>query len=250
MIRSKAFRPKAISLCAASLVAAFGAAPVTAQSSFSLPAGCDAYVTVQKRACTVSHLFRCDGDPAGHQRRVDLNESGLTYMGLIDAETQWIESFHGSTDETTTLAPNPTDPASFTELLATRRDAMDFQTQSDMYGLTRYVGEDRLTGVTVKIDGVTLQQTEFDMVVTDQAGEVVWEITGNEYIHPEWRTFLSGVRTFTTPDDTVTEDGSPMEFIFPGEDGFLSSVPRYECDVVTSQNTADLAVVPVSLKRN
>lgn len=253
MMRSTEFCPKAMTARAGIIALACiggGALPAAAQMSFALPAGCEAYVTVQKRACTVSHLFRCDGDPEGHQRRVDLNESGLTYMGVIDAETQWIESFQGSSGETTTLAANPTDPASFTDLLASGRDGMDFQTQSDMYGLTRYVGEDRLTGVMVDIDGVTLQQTAFDMVVTDQAGEEVWRITGNEYIHPKWRTFLSGVRTFTTPDDAVTEDGTPMEFIFPGEDGFLSSLPHYECDVVTSQNTADLAVLPVSLKRN
>jgi hypothetical protein len=222
---------------------------VMAQGGFSLPAFCTAYVTVQKADCSISHLFRCEGDPDGHQRRVDLDEGGLTYLGVIDSETQWIESFHALTGETTYLAPDPADPANFTELLANGRDGLDFQTSSDLYGLTRYLGEDRLTGETVIIDGVTLQVTEFQMTVTDAAGNLIWEIAGNEFIHPEWRTFLSGVRTFSTKDDSVTEDGTPVEFIFPGEPGFLGSTPRHGCGVVMSGLRADVPVVPVSLER-
>jgi hypothetical protein len=223
--------------------------PVLAQGGFSLPAGCEAYVTVQKADCTVTHLFRCEGDPEGHQRRVDLNESALTYMGVIDSETQWIESFHASSGDTTYLAPDAADPASLTELIETGRDGLDFQTMSGMYGLTRYVGEDRLTGETVVIDGVELLRTAFYMVVYDQFGGVVWEISGNEYIHPEWRTFLSGTRTFSTPDEEVVQDGTPVEFIFPGEPGFLGSTPRHGCGVMMSGLGAEAPWGPVVVER-
>ncbi len=206
-----------------------------AQGGFSLPAGCTAYVTVQKADCSVSHLFRCEADPEGYQRRVDLNETGLAYLGVIDSETQWIESFHAADSYTTYLAPGAADPASLTELMATGRDGLDFQTVSDLFGLTRYAGEDRLTGETVVIDGVSLQRTAFNMTVFDQAGQAIWEIEGNEFIHPEWRTFLSGTRTFTTPEEVVTEDGTPVEFIFPGEPGFLESKPRFGCAPVMSK---------------
>jgi hypothetical protein len=230
-------------------VLALSGGPALAQGQFSLPAGCTAYVTVQKADCTISHLFTCEADPEGHQRRVDLSEVGLTYMGVIDSQTQWVESFHASTGETTTLAPGAADPADFDALVETGRDGLDFQTMSDMFGLTRYAGEDRLTGRSVEIDGVTLLETAFNMVVTDQSGNVIWEIEGNEFIHPEWRTFLSGVRTFTTPDDSVTEDGTPVEFIFPGEPGFLGSTPRHGCGVMMSGLEAESLAVPVVLER-
>ena len=224
-------------------------APVMAQTGFSLPAGCTAYVTVQKSDCTVSHLFRCEGDPEGYQRRVDLSEGGLTYLGVIDSETQWIESFHATSGDTTTLVPGAADPASFSTLLETGLDTFDFETASAMYGLTRYVGQDRLTGETVVIDGVTLQRTEFALTVYDQSGGVVWEIAGNEFIHPEWRTFLSGTRTFTTAEEEVSEDGTPVEFIFPGEPGFLGSTPRHGCGVMMSGLEAESLPVPVVLER-
>jgi hypothetical protein len=44
------------------------ARPAAAQT-FAVPQGCDAYLTVQKRGCTVTHHFTCTADPAGHQRR-------------------------------------------------------------------------------------------------------------------------------------------------------------------------------------
>jgi hypothetical protein len=226
------------------------AAPLAAQTSFSMPQGCEAYVTIQKRSCSVSHLFRCEMDPEGHQRRVDLDQDGLTYMGLIDSETQWIESYYPFTGETATLVPSPADPANFTELLATGRDGMDFQTQSDLFGLTRYVGEDRLTGQTVVIDGVTLDRTAFNITVTDSSGATLWTIAGNEFIHAEWRTFISGTRSFTTPDAVTEEDGTPVEFIFPGEDGFLSSNPRFDCDVVMSEAEPMLSPLPASFEGN
>lgn len=208
------------------------AGPAVAQDNFSLPAGCTGYVTVQKRGCIVSHLFTCQNDPAGYQRRVDMTEAGLVYLGTTDAETNWIESTHIAAGYTETLVPGAADPASFTELLASGRDTWDFViAASDGYS-TRNVGSDEIADPQVVIDGVALQMTHFTIRVTDpDTGKELWRGTGQEYINPDWRTFLSGARTITTPSDTYDTDNTPVEFAFPGEAGFLSSKPRYDCSV-------------------
>ncbi|PYE84394.1 hypothetical protein [Pseudoroseicyclus aestuarii] len=213
---------------------------------FQLPAGCEAYVTVQKRDCVVSHMFTCSGDPGGHQRRVDMDEEGMTYIGLIDAETQWIESRHLLAGSVETLQPGPRDPASFTELAATGRDGFDFITRQEGTGLrTRYVGEDRLTGETVTVDGVTLEQTEFQVRAIDPATkQEVWRSEGNEFINRDWRSFVSGTRSVTTPNDSYSSDSRPAAFAFPGEEGFLSSVPRYGCSAMMSQLDLGLSEAP------
>jgi hypothetical protein len=208
-----------------------------AQTPVTLPAGCDAYVTIQKRSCIVSHIFTCDADPEGHQRRVDYDETGMTYMGRIDSETQWIESFHASSDNTERLAPSPADPASFSELIETGVDSWDFQTTSDRYSVTAYRGFDRLTGQQITVDGITLDETEFEVTVTDGFGEFLWAVEGREYIHRDWRIFLSGVRTVTTVTDEYQTDGRPVEFIFPGEPGFLSAEPIHECGEMISKGS-------------
>lgn len=210
------------------------ATPVAAQESFALPVGCEAFVTVQSRDCIVSHHFICEGDPAGQQRRVDLGEDGLLYAGLIDAETQWIESFHVRSGHSERLEDSPSDRASFTELFAYGIDTYDFRTLSDEIGPTRYRGQDRLTGEVVQIDGVTLYRTEYQITAMTDDGVVLWSSEGSEFISEDFRMFLSGVGTVTTPDESWEVDDSPVEFIFPGEAGFLSPNPKHGCGVMMS----------------
>ncbi len=206
-----------------------------ANRTFSMPQGCEAYATIQKRGCIVTHHFRCDADPEGHQRRVDLDEDGMVYMGMIDSETQWIESYFPDRGETTRLLPGAADPASLTELIETGRDVMDFQTMSDIFGIRTYRGVDRLTGNVITLDGVDLHETEFEMEVFDDFGNLLWSATGQEFIQKEWRTFLSGTRTFDTGLEVFDTDNRPVEIILPGQPGFLSSNPRHECGLMMSK---------------
>jgi hypothetical protein len=215
--------------------------------TISLPAGCTAYLTVQSKSCTVSHHFTCEGDPEGWQRRVDMNVDGITYFGAIDAETQWVESYHLPGGSTEKLEAAPVDRASFTDLTTNGMDTYDFKTESPEAGVTRYVGTDKLTGVTVTIDGVTLSQTEYNITAYDSGGAMVWQSEGNEFISPEWRMFLSGTSKITTPQDEFESDDTPVEFIFPGEPGFLSSNPKFGCGSVLSGLVPDASVLQVGL---
>lgn len=219
----------AILLCLASPAAAQSGAPV-----FSMPAGCEAYVTIQSESCTVEHHFTCEGDPAGHQRRVSIGEGGLSYAGEIDNETQWINSFHVLSGHRERLESSPVEPASLSELIETGVDDYDFRTLSDEIGETRYVGQDTLTGRKVTIDGVTLDETTYDLTAYDAAGNEIWSAKGNEFINRDWRMFMSGTGVVTTPDGTFDRTDRPVEFIFPGEPGFLSSRPKHGCGVAIS----------------
>ena len=68
----------------------------------------------------------------------------------------------------------------------------------------------------------------------DAGGSVLWAAEGREFISPDWRVFLSGVSNVTTPLEEYTLDGTPVEFIFPGEPGFLSATPKYGCGAMLS----------------
>ncbi len=221
--------------------------PVQAQTArtFALPAGCTGYLTVQMKSCTVSHHFTCDADPDGWQRRVDMDDMGVSYFGAIDAESQWVESFHTYTGHTEKLADAPVDPASFTELTSTGTDGYDFQTLSEEIGTSHYAGRDTLTGQTVTIDGVVLEQTQFEITATDSGGGMIWQSAGFEFINRDWRMFLSGRSTITTPDDSFESDDSPMEFVFPEEVGFLSVDPKFGCSTVTAGLISTAPILPV-----
>lgn len=206
------------------------------RDTFNLPAGCDAFLTVQSKDCSVDHHFVCEGDPEGHKQRVSLDEEGLTYLGSIDAETQWVQSFHPRSGHSERLAPSNPDPASLSDLIEKGVDTYDFRTLSDEIGASRYVGMDQLTGRTVMIDGVTLEETEYQITAYDADGNEMWASKGNEYISRDWRMFLSGPGVVTAPSGTFEEDDSPMEFILPGEPGFLSANPKHGCGVVMSKS--------------
>ena len=226
------------------LLACLAATPAFAQEappalpegrSFQPPAGCEAFLTVQMASCTVSHHFTCAADPEGWQRRVDMDEGGITYAGAVDAETQWMESAHFLSGHSERLAPDPADPASFSELVATGQDSFDFVTLSDEIGPTRYVGEDRLVG-TETIDGVTLDRTEFRVTAYDGEGNELWRTAGREYISREWRMFLSGTSSTALPDgETFEGDDTPLDFVRPDEPGFLAVSPRYGCGAIMSK---------------
>ena len=210
------------------------ALPAQGTRSFALPEGCTAFLTVQSRSCTVSHHFTCEGDPEGLQRRADLDQDGLTYLGAIDAQTQWIESFHIMSGHSERLEDAPRDRASFDTLLSEGTDTYDFRTLSDEIGPTRYVGFDTLTGVTAEIDGVLLEQTDYQISATAEDGSPIWQSRGKEWISREFRMFLSGISTFTTPEGELEMDNSPVDFIRPGEPGFLSAFPRHGCGETVS----------------
>jgi hypothetical protein len=213
------------------------AAPAVAQdapATFSLPAGCDAFLTVQTESCQVGHHFTCQGDPEGHQRRVTLDEQGMTYVGEIDDETQWISSFHVLSGHRERLESNPVEPASISDLIQTGVDDFDFRTLSNEIGTTRYVGQDTLTGREITIDGVTLAETTYDITAFDEAGNEIWSAQGREFISRNWRMFLSGTGTVTTPEGQYERSNKPVEFIYPGEPGFLSSSPKHGCGIAIS----------------
>lgn len=209
-------------------------APAGAQT-FSLPQGCEAYATAQLRSCEVQHFFTCDNDAEGLQRSVAFKEEGMTYSGIIDAETQWVQSWHLTAGINEQLMDGAADPASLTELLETGVDTYDFRTDSAETGMTRFIGQDRLTGRTVTISGVTLDETEYTMRVLSAEGAEMWRTAGNEFVSRDWRRFLPGTGVTQADDTSFEADDTPVEFIFPGQPGFLSVNPKHGCGAVMSK---------------
>jgi hypothetical protein len=207
-------------------------APVLA-GTWGVPEGCEAFMTVQSKACRVSHYYKCSADAPGDQWRVDMDQEGPFFYSRIDHEAQWVESYDPVKQ---VLDPAPADPASFSELLSSGIDTWDFTVSKADGSGNRAAGYDRLTGKTVQIDGITLSQTEVEFTEYDLAGNVTRRSRGTEYLHPDWRMFFAGPGETDLGDGQwLPIDGSPVEFIFPGEEGFLASQPKYDCDALTAE---------------
>jgi hypothetical protein len=221
-------------LALAFLVAPVAAAADNNPATFSLPVGCSAYMTVQNANCEVDHHFTCTSDPAGHQQRASLDEQGMNFLSVVDQEAQWISSFDPVIGYSEWLLPEKEDAVSFSGLVATGVDTFDFHTDTDMFGTTRFVGTDRLTGQEITIDGVTLLQTSYEIMAVAADGTVDWSARGNEFISTEWNIFFGGTGVRSFSDGEESYDERPVEFIFPGEPGFLSTRPKHGCGVAIS----------------
>ncbi|MDO6591364.1 hypothetical protein DS901_10190 [Loktanella sp. D2R18] len=215
-------------------IAASPAAAQTGPATFSLPVGCTAYLTTQNANCEVEHHFICESDPAGYQQRASLDERGMTFLAVIDAEAQWIKSYSPASGINERLLPDAADPASVSELITTGVDHYDFYSDRDPIGPVHYVGADRLTGREVTIDGVTLLETSYEITASAPDGTIEWSARGSEYVSPDWQRFFggTGVRSFSHGEESYDE--RPIEFIFPGEPGFLSTRPKHGCGVAIS----------------
>lgn len=234
-------RPERMSAALTLLVIAC-AAPALAAGSFQPPEGCTAYVTVQHANCQVSHHYRCNSDAAGDQWAVYAGSDGPYYQSRIDVETRWMESFDLFSGESDRIGAE-SDPASFSTLLVTGRDDFDFSTEANTGEVRRHVGYDRLAGGLVRIDGVTLEGTEFELMTYAADGSLLHRRTGRQLINRDWRIFFADAERFENAfGDREDSRSTPMTFAFPGEKGFLAGMPQFGCDELM---TGDWSLEPV-----
>jgi hypothetical protein len=223
-------------------------ATAASAGTFTPPEGCKVNLTVQSRGCLVSEFYTCESDAKGDQWRADFDDSGPFFLSRIDSEAQWLESYEGNPPVEETMDANPKDPASFQGLLDTGLDTFDFWLTKQTGEHTHITGFDKLTGKTATIDGVTLQQTEYEYRQTDDKGKVLRHAKGNEFISAGWRTFFSGHSEVEQDDGTWTPtDGAPVSFALPGKPGFDSTTPLFECDdTMSSLPGAEISIAPAS----
>lgn len=208
--------------------------PAVADGSlFYPPQGCTGYLTVQQANCTVSQHWTCEKDPQGVKWRADMRQSRVVYVSKTDKETQWLESYDFSPIRQSDLVQPATDPASLTELLNTGVDSFDFiLVDQTTRTRTRVVGYDRITEYDVSIDGEPLHRTEFSVrFVNPGSATAQLEVEGSEYVSATHRRFFGGLRTRTSDGPSEVVDSTPVQFIYPGEDGFFAKTPLYGCSL-------------------
>lgn len=200
---------------------------------FTPPDGCTAEFSVQMRGCVVSHQYTCAAAP-GDRWRVEFDAEGLFYTSRIDAEAQWLEATTQRSGIATRVQLPARDAASVSVLLQTGYDDYDFiEHGSDGQDL-RIVGHDRLTGEAVEIAGEPLLRTAFSYRILSVSGRELALVEGREFVSARHRRFFGGERVTRGPQGEQQRDNSPVEFLYPGDPGFLSTIPRHECGVMIS----------------
>jgi hypothetical protein len=211
----------------------FAALPAYA-ANFIPPKGCEVYLTAQLHNCQVANYYTCSSDPAGDQWVSYADGKGAYFLSHIDSETRWIEAQSLETGEIDRLDQGASkDNASFSTLLASGRDDYDFITRNNFAQTQRFVGADTLTGESVTIDGVPLEKCSFELSEYDNQNRKLSTRSGVQYVSRKYRIFLSGPERFENASgDSQSYDDSPARFDFPGDPGFSSETPEYDCDMM------------------
>jgi len=212
------------------LTALAAATPVAAQQTFAAPEGCEAVLTVQYKGCVLTNVWQCEADNPGDQWIALLTQAGVFSVQKVDAEFQWVEAYKVTGNQR--LITPTEDAASLTELFETQIDTWDFTLETDS-GTERNVGYDLLTGDTTEIDGEILLNTEFQGRTIDQDGNEIDASSGRQFVSEKHRLFFFG-ESWTAENPEQVIDMSPVEFIYPGEPGFFSDSPKFECNVIES----------------
>lgn len=205
------------------------AAPAFAQG-YAPPAGCTLEMTVQLASCMVAQHYRCAADPPGDQWVAYFGEAGgPVHVAHIDAETRWLESRNPASGLSELLDEEP-DAASLTTLLAEGRDDYDFWTRSSDGLRLHYQGFDRLTGASVRVDGVELLVTEFAVTALAEDGTPVYTRKGGQFVAPAHGRFYGGREEWQDwAGASGHTDDTPRAFALPGQPGFASLVPLFGC---------------------
>ena len=214
------------------------ALPAAAQD-FTPPPGCEGTLTVQMRGCLVSNHFVCEDDADGVRRSISFREEGPSGASVVDREYQWLETYGAERRER--LGEDVPDRASLTELFETGTDTFDFPV-IDSSGpdeqTFRIIGVDQLAGEEVEIDGEPLERTRFAVKRLGPEGEEVYSVTGEQYVSRDRRLFFAGTETLEIGGREIEGDNTPVRFIEPGEPGFMTEKPLYECE------TTDIRFAP------
>lgn len=215
------------------LAFAGSAALASGAAAFDLPEGCEAFLTVQSKGCSVSVLWRCEGSPKGDFSEASFGPDGLESLVNYGADYQWLDTLYTWDSSSEALLPPAADPIELTGLIETGVDTYDFTMRRSEPGKRydiRVTGADELTGRTTKVDGYTLDIVRTRLEITDEDGAVEYRSEGFQYFSRELGQFFLGAETVYGEDGAPSDyDSSPVDIILPGEPGFGSTTPLYEC---------------------
>jgi hypothetical protein len=206
-------------------LAALAPLPCVAQT-YDLPKGCTAFLTIQGQGCQVRHLWTCTSDTEGEFWFASMGVDGVTIISQLSYGSQNLFASFPLSGRTETIAI-ARDPVDFDAYIANGQDSYDYDFVDDAGAVMTATGEFTTIDGTVEIDGRSLQQFERRFVTALPGQETQVTITTG-YVDSGLHTFYTG-RSWYEDNPKNVIDRTPVDFIFPGEPGFLSTLPSYGC---------------------
>lgn len=203
-----------------------------------VPQGCEAFLTVQTQGCSSLLMWRCEKEPEGYHWAAAFDDQGLLSLSSYDHQYQWLDTTY-LWDNSREVLLDSEDPIHMDDLFELGHDTFAFTVRRTMQGYSqtmRVIGADVLTGETVTIDGVELEELATELRYFTETGEVDYQSHGTQYVSREMRLFFPGLDEVAAQDGgTIEYDSRPVDFIHPGEPGFGATAPLYGCEEIKTR---------------
>lgn len=208
----------------------FGLLAMIASPAFAqeVPPGCTAMVTIQSQSCTVRQVFTCASDTQPLRWVASYGPKGPISVTVLDLGGMPQVMLTGKDKPTGKLDPSG-DPADLAKVLAGETDSFDYKLDFDDGTVLKAAGTMALTGSMVEIDGRTLQEFQRIEVVAFPTGSTSPEMDNRLLYDAELGLMLNTV-TQERESGKLMMDRTPVDFLFPGEEGAESLVPLYGCE--------------------
>lgn len=204
----------------------------SAEDQAVFPETCAPRLTVQAVDCTVTHYATCETDGGGGVMQVRFNGAGVRETQILDADNHPLRIFSGAVD----LAFDQTTPAdrmSSSVLLSEGADGYAFTMSSARGPIRRmtFFGNDELIAEPFSANGFSFQKLRGRYVRTLHlnGGTVTIAVEAEQYVAETFGFFVPIKETQTQMSRKVMSDQTPVDFLKPGDAGFLSARPLY-CD--------------------
>lgn len=214
------------------VLACFGAPlPVIGQAAMTLPAGCSGFMTIQLENCTVLNHWRCTADADGTYWVATVDETQTETKRNHMNGLNFLRATYRSGQKVEVIRDN--DPEDFRVLMETGIDTYDnYSRLAGQTNTTRTHGQSVLTGETVAVDGVLLHEVRSTSQFTSATGRTSKKVV-MQYVMDGLPIWVPNQVLGDQPGEVVKQFG-PVDFIWPEEDGFMSMVPKVNCNIPLS----------------
>lgn len=198
------------------------------------PVGCEPFLTVQTLACEVDIYLRCETADGREVRVQNYGAEGLDSIEALDGDGSLKFSIDPAGQSGIVVRTGPAEPLSRKAML---KDGVsrfvypvDFYYRGPDPEPAELTGEFRMTGQEVEIDGHVLKLLENRMTVALAPPRGPIETIQVGYYSPEFDVVMEGSGSLRVGDAVQQVRNGPAAFFGPGESGFLSVAPMFNCE--------------------
>ncbi|MHA3913489.1 hypothetical protein [Halovulum sp. GXIMD14793] len=212
-----------------------------ADTVFEPPRRCTKILTVQQRECQVMNVWECDGGAEGWAGYFG-DEGAVMSFEKYGPDGEFIHIQDFEIGGLMMTAKSAKDNSSMSSLIETGTDTIDMTVSLRVLVLEvelRAVGKSARTGEVIVVDGEQLKvlRTSVSMMVkeNDITGlDMNISGTSKDYLLLSDQIMIDGEGILQTPEGEERYNHTPIEIIRPGEDGFFSRIPKYDCGAQVS----------------